>query len=99
MAIHFTRRKALIILGLLALSGITLQFFRPALANTEATAEWVAPPDVKAIIHRACYNCHSNQTQLAWFDQPVPAYWLVVTDVNKGRAVLNFSTFDSLPKA
>jgi hypothetical protein len=99
MAIHFTRRKALIILGLLALSGITLQFFRPALGNTEATAEWVAPPDVKAIFQRACYNCHSNQTRLAWFDQAVPAYWLVVSDVNKGRAVLNFSTFDSLPKA
>jgi hypothetical protein len=44
-------------------------------------------------------NCHSNQTRLAWFDQPAPAYWLVVKDVRAARKVLNFSDWDSLPKA
>ena len=63
------------------------------------TADLAAPPEVKAILQRACYDCHSNQTRLAWFDQPVPAYWLVVKDVKAGRKVLNFSVFASLPKA
>ncbi len=63
------------------------------------TAAISAPPEVKAILQRACYNCHSNQTRLAWFDEPAPAYWLVARDVKKARQVLNFSTFDGLPKA
>jgi hypothetical protein len=53
-------------------------------------ADLSAPDQVKAILQRACYDCHSNQTRLAWFDQPVPAYWLVVRDVKAGRKVLNF---------
>jgi hypothetical protein len=93
------KKKVLTVLAILLVLGIVLQFFRPAPDNPPVTAEWVAPPEVKAIFQRACYDCHSNQTRLAWFDQPAPAYWLVVSDVNKGRAVLNFSTFDSLPKA
>jgi hypothetical protein len=99
MRVNSIKKKVLTVLAILLVLGIVLQFFRPALDNPPVTAEWVAPPAVKAIFQRACYDCHSNQTRLAWFDQAVPGYWLVVSDVNKGRAVLNFSTFDSLPKA
>jgi len=93
------KKKVLTLLVLLLVAGIILQFFRPALDNQPVTADLAAPPEVKAILQRACYDCHSNQTRLAWFDQPVPAYWLVVKDVKKGRQVLNFSVFDTLPKA
>jgi len=88
-------RKVLII-GIVLF--IAIQFIRPPLDNTQAKADLVAPPPVKAILERACYDCHSNATRLAWFDQPAPAYWLVVKDVKGGRKVLNFSNFDSLPK-
>jgi hypothetical protein len=98
-SIRFDRKKIVIVIGILLLSGIILQFFRPSLNNSPAMADLSAPDQVKAILQRACYDCHSNQTRLAWFDQPVPAYWLVVRDVKAGRKVLNFSTFDSLPKA
>jgi hypothetical protein len=98
MRVRSTKKKVVTVLVILLVLGIVLQFSRPALDNPPVTAEWVAPPEVKTIFQRACYDCHSNQTHLAWFDQPVPAYWLVVRDINKGRAVLNFSTFDSLPK-
>src|ERR1700677_5171882 len=93
------KKKVLTVLAILLVLGIVLQFFRPALDNPPVTVEWVAPPEVKAILQRACYDCHSNQTKLAWFDQPAPAYWLVVNDVRKARKVLNFSDWDSLPKA
>jgi hypothetical protein len=77
---------------------VAIQFIRPPLDNAPAVADLNAPPQVKAILQRACYDCHSNQTQLAWFDQPAPIYWVVVKDVKEGRKALNFSNFDSLPK-
>ncbi|HSC36867.1 MAG TPA: cytochrome P460 family protein, partial [Chitinophagaceae bacterium] len=55
-----------------------------------------APGDVKQILKTSCYNCHSNQTKLAWFDQMAPAYWLVSAHVNDARKALNFSHWDSL---
>ena len=61
-----------------------LQFIRPGLTNPPVTAELNAPPEVKAILKNSCYNCHSNQTKLPWFDQVVPAYWLVSSDVRGG---------------
>src|ERR1700742_4918670 len=89
--------KTLFLLLLVVFIGI--QFIRPSLGNKPATGDLAAPPEVKAILERACYDCHSNQTKLAWFDQPAPVYWLVVKDVREGRKVLNFSDWDSLPKA
>jgi hypothetical protein len=77
---------------------IAIQFIRPPLDNAPATADLDAPPPVKAILRRACYDCHSSETRLAWFDQPAPVYWLVVKDVKAGRAVLNFSNFNQLPR-
>jgi hypothetical protein len=88
--------RVLVIIGLLIFIGI--QFVRPPLSNPPVTADLQAPPEVKSVVQRACYDCHSNQTHLAWFDEPAPAYWLVVKDVRQGRAVLNFSYWDSLPK-
>jgi hypothetical protein len=84
-------------IGLVIFIGI--QFVRPPLDNRPVTADLKATPEVKAILERACYNCHSNATRLAWFDEPAPAYWLVVKDVKEARAVLNFSNWDSLTKA
>ena len=93
------RKKAVNVFLVLLVLGVAVQFIRPGLGNLPATGDLAAPPEVKAILQRACYDCHSNQTRLAWFDQPAPAYWLVVKDVRAGRKVLNFSDWDSLPKA
>jgi Haem-binding domain/Cytochrome P460 len=91
-------KKVLRVLLVLLVLGIAIQFIRPSLGNRPVTGDLAAPPEVKAILQRACYNCHSNQTRLAWFDQPAPAYWLVVKDVRAARKVLNFSDWDSLSK-
>jgi len=91
-------RKFGVFLGLAALVMIAIQFVRPRLDTPPVTGDLTAPPEVKAILKRACYDCHSNETKLSWFDQPEPAYWLVADHVKKGRAVLNFSTWDGLSK-
>src|SRR6201996_49108 len=93
------RKKLFAVFVVLLVIGIAIQFIRPGLGNKPVTADLQAPPEVKAILQRACYDCHSNETHLAWFDLPAPAYWLVVDHVKDSRKVLNFSNFDSLPKA
>jgi hypothetical protein len=74
-----------------------LQFVRPAIGNPPVTADLEAPPQVKQILRNSCYNCHSNETKLAWFDRIVPAYWLVASDVKEARMHLNFSEIGARP--
>ncbi|MGA2600566.1 MAG: heme-binding domain-containing protein [Bryobacteraceae bacterium] len=76
-----------------------IQFIRPALPAGPITGESQASPAVTQILRTSCYNCHSNETRLAWFDRIVPAYWLVVSDVKQAREKLNFSEFGQLPAA
>ena len=72
------------------------QFVRPALPYPTVTADLQAPPEVKQILRTACYNRHSNETHLSWFDWPVPAYWVVAHDLKLARQHLNFSEIGKL---
>lgn len=49
------------------------------------------PPEVVAILKRACYDCHSHEVKWPWYSQIAPASWLVARDVIKGRDAVNFS--------
>jgi hypothetical protein len=80
-------------------AGLVIQFVRPAIDHPPVPAELQVPAEVRAILRNSCYNCHSNETQLSWFDQPVPAYWLVAHDVKTARRHLNFSEIGKLPAA
>jgi hypothetical protein len=83
--------------GLLAF--VAIQFIRPAISNPPVTADLALQPEIKQILRTSCYDCHSNETKLAWFDEMVPAYWLVASDVKAGRRGLNFSEIGKLPPA
>src|ERR1700744_4727204 len=76
---------------------LLLQLVRPALTNPPVTADLQAPPEVKAILKKSCYSCHSNETALPWFDRVVAGYWVAVHDVKAARAKLNFSEIGKLP--
>ena len=43
---------------------------------------------------RACYDCHSNETNWPVYSYVAPMSWLVRRDVEEGREALNFSTWD-----
>ncbi len=58
-----------------------------------------APPAVKQVLEKDCYSCHSDERRLSWFDQIVPAYWLVRHDILTAREHLNFSTLGAKPAA
>jgi hypothetical protein len=51
-------------------------------------------PRTAAIARRACYDCHSNETEWPWYSHIAPFSWLVQNDVDEGREHLNFSEFD-----
>jgi hypothetical protein len=88
-------------LGKAALAGIVifamLQLVRPAIPTRPAAAEPPVPVEVKHVLDKDCYSCHSDERRLSWFDQIVPAYWLVRHDILTAREHLNFSTVGSLP--
>lgn len=89
--------------GKLVVAGVVvfalLQCVRPGIPAGPATAEIQAPENVRRILDKGCYSCHSGQLRLAWFDQIVPVYWLVRHDILTAREHLNFSTLGSKPAA
>src|SRR5580658_5728200 len=87
----------LIVAGVLIFA--LLQLVRPSVPAKPATAELQAPPEVKHVLEKDCYSCHSDQLRLSWFDKIVPGYWLVRHDILTAREHLNFSTVGSKPPA
>src|SRR5262249_46406345 len=83
----------------LFLGFVAIQFIRPSLNNRPAAAEIQVPDDVKQILKRSCYDCHSTESKLAWFDLPAPAYWFVAKDIREARKHINFSEIGKLPIA
>ena len=51
---------------------------------------WDSPQTLK-LAQRACFDCHSNETVWPWYSYLFPMATLIQNDVERGRAVLNFS--------
>jgi len=49
------------------------------------------PPEVAAIMRRACFDCHTNETRWPLYARVAPGSWLMARDVHNGRNHLNFS--------
>jgi|KBSSwiStaDraftv2_1062776.scaffolds.fasta_scaffold2015676_1 Haem-binding domain len=49
-------------------------------------------PQTRALAQRACFDCHSNETQWPLYSRIAPVSWLITSDVIRGRR-LNFSTW------
>src|SRR5580698_10117267 len=88
---------SLLLVGVVVFAAI--QLIHPKLTNPPVTAEINATPEVKRILKTSCYNCHSNETHLSWFDRVAPAYWIAAADVKQARTHLNFSEIAQLPAA
>ncbi len=55
------------------------------------------PADARAVLERACYDCHSNRTQRPWYAHVAPVSWLISHDVTEARAKMNLSTWHEVP--
>lgn len=60
--------------------------------NPPVTREpaWDAPA-TRELVKRACFDCHSNETEWPAYASIAPASWLVQHDVTEARGALNFS--------
>ena len=78
-----------------------LQFTNPARTNPPVVRDLIAanppPPEITALLHAACYDCHSYETKWPLYSRIAPSSWLVVRDVNEGRENLNFSEWPTDP--
>ncbi len=80
---------------------VIMQFIRPeknlgaADTPTDITHSVKVSSEVKTILEKSCYDCHSNHTEYPWYSniQPV-ASWLA-HHVEEGKEELNFSVFDT----
>jgi len=61
--------------------------------NPPVESEVPSTPAVRAILVRACFDCHSNETVWPWYSRIAPASWLLAKDVREGREDLNFSAW------
>ena len=64
-------------------------------ANPPITQEpqWDSPR-TRELAVRACFDCHSNETHWPWYADVAPFSWVVQTDVENARDVINFSTWN-----
>ena len=89
----------------LAAGLIVIQFFRPEKNNgpmdpAEDLLMLSSPPEPLAeLIRKACYDCHSNQTNYPWYSQIAPVSWYLQMHIRQGKEDLNASTYGSLDKA
>ena len=51
-------------------------------------------PNTRDLFHRACFDCHSNETTWPWYSHVAPVSWLVQNDVDGGRRHLDFSEWN-----
>lgn len=70
---------------------VAAQFAPVALMSPPVRSDLAAPPEIKSILRRACYDCHSNETKWPWYSHVAPASWLIRNHVLEGRRRLNFS--------
>ncbi|WP_208643651.1 heme-binding domain-containing protein [Pedobacter miscanthi] len=94
------RKRLLSIAGVIAVFiFISIQFTGPKVANPAVKNTFKGPAAVEQIFKKACYDCHSNETDLAWYDKIAPISWKVANDVANARSRFNFSQWNDLSEA
>ena len=75
---------------------VAMQFVPVGRTNPAAGSDPPFPEEVRSILSRSCYDCHSNETVWPWYSRIAPLSWLIAHDVSEGREKVNFSTWDRL---
>ncbi len=73
---------------------LAIQFIPVDRKNPAKETEIQAPPEVMAILRRACYDCHSSETVWPWYGRVAPFSWYVLDHVKEGREKLNFTSWN-----
>jgi len=73
---------------------IVIQFVPIEQTNPPVESDVPAPSELKAVLRRSCYDCHSNETRWLWYARVAPVSWLIANDVKEGRREVNFSVWN-----
>lgn len=87
-------RRVLLVLGLAV--AVAIQFVPTRRSNPPAGASLSAPPEVTALLRRACFDCHSHETRWPWYSYVAPLSWWIARHVERGRGDLNFSQWPAM---
>jgi hypothetical protein len=93
------KKRVRLVIATLILFVFVMQFIGKPVENQPVTASIKAPAAVADILRRACFDCHSNEIKLSWYDKIAPVSWLVKADITEARSRFNFSTWDTLSAA
>lgn len=93
---HLSKRRRIAkwTVAVLVISLVAIQLVPVDRTNPPVELEVPASADVRSILRRACYDCHSNETVWPWYSRIAPISWLVASDVSEGREELNLSTWN-----
>ena len=87
------KKKILIALVVIV---VGIQFVPVKRTNPGVVYDFDGPANVKAILKRSCYDCHSNETKWPWYSHVAPVSWFLADHVKEGREHLNFSDWEPL---
>ncbi len=82
---------------------IVIQFIHPKKNINEGQqannieVKYAVPADVKNVLQKACYDCHSNNTTYPWYNNIQPVAWFLAKHVKDGKKELNFDEFVNTP--
>lgn len=74
---------------------IAIQFIPVDRTNSPVANEpvWNAP-ETRALMERACFDCHSNETKWPWYARVAPVSWYIARHVHEGRHKINYSEWN-----
>jgi len=75
---------------------IGLQFIPSKIENpiTDKSLEIKVAPELMTVFKRSCYDCHSNEVKVPWYQNVAPGSFFIKRHVDLGRKWLNFSTWE-----
>lgn len=93
--------KKIVLFLLLAL--VVIQFIHPERNKAQGPQpnflgnRYPIPGDVKAILAKACNDCHTNNTNYPWYTKLQPVDWWMNYHVQDGKKHLNFDEYTNRP--
>lgn len=87
----------------LLLALVVIQFIHPKKNKSEGPQPnyignaFPVPDDVKAILAKACNDCHSNNTRYPWYANFQPVHWWMNKHVVNGKKQINYDEYTHRP--
>lgn len=84
---------------ILLIAFIAVQFFRPGknlqegITANHVSTKFPIPGDVRPILEKACFDCHTNNSRYPWYFNIQPVGLWMNNHIAEGKKHLNFSEY------